>query len=114
MLVSRVRVRSGEGHSQANEVVGAGHKVVEMSIALEGAERKGREAFLTGKPRSACPYKDKRQDYRNIVTWSRAFITAWHDGYDEAEKRYRKPSDMIVFDEASDISPEAWDKLKRD
>lgn len=60
-----------------------------MTTALEGAERKGREAYLAGKPISACPYEDKRGHWRNMVTWSRAFRTAWFDGYDEAEKSDR-------------------------
>lgn len=54
--------------------------------ALDGAERKGREAFRAGKPRSACPYEDKRGHWHNMITWSRAFITAWNDGWDEAKR----------------------------
>ena len=63
-----------------------------MGSALDGAYRKGREAFLAGKRESDCPYEDKRGHWHNMVTWSRAFITAWRDGYrDEKKKAQQRP-----------------------
>lgn len=48
--------------------------------ALDGAERKGREAALRGEPLSACPYEDKRTR-RGAITYSRCFIRAWTKGH---------------------------------
>lgn len=56
-----------------------------MTSSLDVAERKGREAFLAGKAYRDCPYEDKRT-WRGAVTWSRAFRTAWFDGFDAAAK----------------------------
>jgi hypothetical protein len=47
------------------------------------AWKKGRDAALAGKPRSA-PYADKRNSYHNGNTFSRAFIRYWLEGYDSA------------------------------
>lgn len=53
--------------------------------ALDGARRKGREAHAAGTLRSRCPYGDFRGGrHGNIITWSRAFIRAWEDGWDTA------------------------------
>lgn len=52
--------------------------------ALQGAYRKGWNAQRQGDP-PVAPYKDRR-NYRGMITWSRSFITAWHDGYEAAEK----------------------------
>ena len=60
-----------------------------MTSALEGAERKGREAYRAGKKESDCPYEDKRGHWHNMITWSRAFITAWLDGYRDEKKNDR-------------------------
>ncbi len=57
-----------------------------LTTALDGAERKGREAFLACKNESACPYEDKR-NYRGMITWSRAFERAWVNGFREAKKK---------------------------
>lgn len=46
------------------------------------AYRKGYRAGTIGKPRIA-PYKDKRTE-SGIITYSRAFIRAWEQGYDTA------------------------------
>lgn len=47
---------------------------------LECAEQKGREAALAGLAEADCPYRDKRKaDGR--LTFSRAFINAWRDGF---------------------------------
>lgn len=53
--------------------------------ALEGAVRKGREAFLAGEPIGACPYKDVRKK-NGRLTWSRAFAKAWCDGWEAAKQ----------------------------
>ena len=53
-----------------------------MNKALEGAKRKGREAREAGLPESACPYGDKRGGrHGHMITFSRAFIRAWLEGY---------------------------------
>lgn len=54
-----------------------------MSKAMDGAERKGREAAMAGLKRSANPYGDVRADYRNSATWSRAFQRRWFEGFDK-------------------------------
>lgn len=54
-----------------------------MNRALRGAYRKGLTAGLAGDPVAACPYKDKRK-WDGRLTWSRAFETAWRDGWLEA------------------------------
>jgi ribosome modulation factor len=66
--------------------------------ALDGAERKGREAYLAGKPRSACPYEDKRGHWHNMIAGSRAFIKALNDGWDNA----KKCGDTHIFDLGDD------------
>ena len=48
--------------------------------AWRGAFNKGRKAAANGEPESACPYEDKRKDCGRL-TWSRAFIAAWRDGW---------------------------------
>jgi ribosome modulation factor len=51
--------------------------------ALEGAYRKGLVAALEGASRDACPYRDVRK-WDGRLTWSRAFRTAWFDGWAHA------------------------------
>jgi ribosome modulation factor len=53
--------------------------------AMRGAYKKGRNARLAGEPIEACPYKDKRKGDGRL-SWSRAFISAWRDGWQDAEK----------------------------
>lgn len=48
--------------------------------AWRGAFKKGIQAHRDGLPLSACPYKDKRKPDGRL-SWSRAFITAWCDGW---------------------------------
>jgi ribosome modulation factor len=43
---------------------------------------RGYIAALAGKPRSACPYPDKRKP-NGKVTFSRAFRNAWLSGWDD-------------------------------
>jgi hypothetical protein len=52
-----------------------------MNKALVGAIRKGIEAKAAGEPRSANPYEDIRK-VSGSLTWSRAFIRAWDDGWE--------------------------------
>ena len=53
--------------------------------ALEGAVLRGTEDQLAGVTRDACPYEDKRK-HSGRLTWSRAFRTAWHHGWDAAAR----------------------------
>lgn len=53
--------------------------------SLQGAYRKGAVAYLESKSLSNCPYEDKRKDDGRL-SWSRSYITAWTDGYRDAEK----------------------------
>lgn len=48
--------------------------------AWRGAFRKGWQAGFDGAPIGSCPYEDKRKDCGRL-TWSRAFIAAWTDGW---------------------------------
>lgn len=54
-----------------------------MSKAMDGAERKGREAAVAGARRSDNPYGDVRADHNNSVTFSRAFRKRWFAGFDK-------------------------------
>jgi hypothetical protein len=53
--------------------------------ALAGAKRKGAEAHQAEMPITACPYADKRNNYRNGNTFSRAFQNAWREGWLEQQ-----------------------------
>jgi ribosome modulation factor len=53
--------------------------------AMKAAYWKGYRAREAGRPQSACPYKDKRGGYKNMVTFSQSFIRAWHDGWQTAQ-----------------------------
>jgi hypothetical protein len=59
-----------------------------VAKALDSARRKGAHAALLNMPRVA-PYKDVRK-VSGAVTWSRAFIRAWLQGYDEMRSRHGK------------------------
>jgi hypothetical protein len=48
--------------------------------SMRGVFKKGHTAFLEGQGLEDCPYKDKRNDAGRI-TWSRAYIGAWRDGW---------------------------------
>ena len=54
------------------------------SKAFQGAYKKGFQARLGGKPRSANPYGDDTQQHGG-VTWGRAFWRHWNWGWDDAE-----------------------------
>lgn len=49
--------------------------------AMRGAFKKGVVAQQNGSPRSSCPYNDKRKS-NGRLTWSRAFESAWRDGWE--------------------------------
>jgi ribosome modulation factor len=51
---------------------------------IRGAYLKGHKAFEAGESEACCPYEDKRKDSGRL-TWSRAFISAWSDGYRDAQ-----------------------------
>lgn len=53
--------------------------------AMRGAYLKGRAAHAEGKSVDDCPYEDKRKDCGRL-TWSRAFITAWQQGFMDARR----------------------------
>lgn len=48
--------------------------------ALRGAFCKGERAAASGATLDDCPYRDKRK-YDGRLTWSRAYQTAWRDGF---------------------------------
>jgi hypothetical protein len=54
--------------------------------ALRGAYRKGYESFGAGIEFQSCPYEDKRKPSGKL-SWSRSFIRAWEDGWEEAKKQ---------------------------
>lgn len=53
--------------------------------SLQGAYRKGALARLGGSSLADCPYRDKRKEDGRL-SWSRSYITAWTDGYRDAER----------------------------
>lgn len=50
-----------------------------------GAFHKGMGAALAGESLEDCPYRDKRKA-NGRLTFSRAFINAWRDGFEHAKK----------------------------
>lgn len=59
--------------------------------AMDGAERKGREAAAAGAKRTDNPYGDVRGDRTNCVTFSRAFQTRWFAGFDKQKLESAPP-----------------------
>lgn len=55
------------------------------SNALAGAVLRGMRAALAGEPITACPYRDVRK-WNGKLTWSRAFESAWRDGWEKASR----------------------------
>ncbi len=51
--------------------------------AMRGAYTKGVAAFFSGLSIEDCPYRDKRKASGGL-SWSRAFITCWRDGFSDA------------------------------
>ena len=60
--------------------------------AFLAAYRKGYQARLDGKSEKSCPYKDHRTWYGGI-TFSRAFIHRWEDGWYDAHRELTKHHD---------------------
>lgn len=56
------------------------HDAHQWNRALLGAFKKGLIAHREGLPVGACPYDDKRKPSGRL-SWSRAFIAAWDDGW---------------------------------
>lgn len=56
---------------------------------FRGAFWRGGDAFWRGEPIEACPYLDKWTS-RGSVTFSRAFIRFWEDGWRAAEAEARR------------------------
>lgn len=52
--------------------------------SMQGAYRKGSAAFQEGRSLSDCPYADYRK-HNGRLTWSRAYIRAWEDGFRDAQ-----------------------------
>lgn len=52
---------------------------------LQGAEHRGFIAAMDGRTMADCPYKDTRKPDGRL-TWSRAFRSAWIDGFRRAQK----------------------------
>lgn len=75
---------------------------------MRGAYRKGHAAGLDGLPAGACPYEDKRKASGRL-TWSRAFIAAWHDGW-QAGNEQRKQDLISDFyaDRGCERRPSTW------
>lgn len=59
------------------------HNFALWSKSLRGAFLKGADAAVCGEPIDANPYEDKRT-WRGAVTWSRAYRSAWRDGWEYA------------------------------
>lgn len=56
------------------------HHFDQWNRALRGAYTKGFRHAQHGGSQVDCPYRDKRKRAGQL-TWSRAFINAWNDGY---------------------------------
>lgn len=57
-----------------------------------GAYRKGVQAFRAGQPVNDCPYADHRKGGGQL-TWSRSFIRAWEDGWQDARREAETSDD---------------------
>lgn len=55
--------------------------------AHAGAFYRGAEARYYGKPRTSCPYADRRSVIGNKPTWAKAFRSAWLAGYEAQDRR---------------------------
>lgn len=54
--------------------------------AMRGAYMNGRRAFASGQGLDSCPYRDIRKP-NGRISWSRAFIRAWEDGWVDAKSK---------------------------
>jgi hypothetical protein len=75
------------GPSRSTQVIAALHRhdYKGWNKAMVGAFKKGANAYLAGADLSACPYQDKRK-LSGGLSWSRAFMGAWRDGWFLAHK----------------------------
>ena len=64
--------------------------------AMRGAFKKGYEAYQEKQPKTANPYIDKRKDCGRL-TWSRAFMACWQDGWEWAEKQSKVKTQVSAF-----------------
>lgn len=58
-----------------------------MNKAFLAAYNKGRTAFEKMGDLAVCPYADKRGNYRNNTTFSRAFQNYWHEGFQDKKNK---------------------------
>lgn len=66
------------------------HRFHQWNRAHQGAYRKGVSAYLAGTPLTDCPYIDHRKPSGSL-SWSRAFINSWRDGWMDAKQQHPKP-----------------------
>ena len=59
--------------------------ITSWNRAHAGAYRKGVLARAAGMDLAQCPYEDRRKASGRI-SWSRSFITAWQDGWQDADR----------------------------
>lgn len=64
---------------------GPHNSIFNWNPALRGSYRKGMEAYFAGDAITECPYRNKRTP-RGHLTWSRSFIYAWEDGWNDAKR----------------------------
>jgi ribosome modulation factor len=69
--------------------------------ALRGAYRKGHETGLNGLAATSCPYIDKRKQSGRL-TWSRGFITAWHDGWKAGDGQRKQNAITAYYKDRAD------------
>jgi hypothetical protein len=58
--------------------------------AIFSAFKKGIAANQSGLPLTSCPYRDKRKPDQRL-TWSRAFVSAWANGWRWSDQQRGKP-----------------------
>lgn len=63
--------------------------------SLRGAYERGERDAAAGKTEADCPYKDARR-CNGQLTWSRAYRSAWRDGYYAASVRARASTDTTT------------------
>lgn len=63
----------------------------EWNRAHRGAYKKGVAAFHAGAQYRDCPYEDKRKP-SGLLSWSRAFINSWREGWLDARQQSKGKS----------------------
>jgi hypothetical protein len=76
--------------------------------AMRGAFRKGYDAGVSGYPCSS-PYADKRKDDGRL-TWSRAFASAWRDGWLAGDEQRKCDAITAFYTEGAEYGrrPSTW------